>query len=619
MDQRLRHVLGALLLIVVFECTCVRADAFEHYITAQRGMLKDGAKLFRFISFNVPNLNYTEDDMRFTQTNPYRLPTEYEMRDAFATVRQMGGQVIRIYTIPVRSTDFPPNAPTYVLAPGKFNEEAFRSLDLMMALANEYGVRIVIPLMNNWPWMGGRPQYAAFRGKKPDAFWTDPQLIADVEATIRHLIERRNTITGVRYKDDKAILCWETGNELAAPFSWTLKITRFIKSLDHHHLVMDGSRGDAANNDPSVQPGAFTEPSIDIVTTHHYEQDPFLIPGHIRNAVKSVRHRKVYVVGEFGFASTAANEAILDEVIAAKHEVAGALLWSLRFHNSDGGYYWHSEPLGGDLYKSFYWPGSAAGETYDDARMMEMVRRKAYEIQDTEPPAPTIPETPKLLPIEDASAISWQGATGAMSYNVERATAAAGPWTLAAYNVSDADIPYFPLYQDTSARVGETYYYRVRALNAAGVSAPSNVVGPVQVTEAVIIDTMKNLGVAETSKSVSPTTGSDRSFKEIRNRLAGTKGAELIYRMPGRLNSFDFYAFEQSVSNNLQILGSPDGNNWRDLNVAPASYASGENNYQYWIPKLYRYTASTPLQFIKVVFKGGPAQLARARLTYLPK
>ena len=38
----------------------------------------------------------------------------------------------------------------------------------MMALANQYHVRIIFPLVNNWPWMGGRPDYAAFRGKTPD-------------------------------------------------------------------------------------------------------------------------------------------------------------------------------------------------------------------------------------------------------------------------------------------------------------------------------------------------------------------------------------------------------------------------------------------------------------------
>src|SRR5688572_715230 len=214
-----------------------QAEGFEHFITVKGYELMNGDKPFRFISFNVPTLNYQEDEMAFKETTPYLLPNEYEMRDVFETVRQMGGRVIRIYTIPVKNKSFPPDAPTYVEAPGKFNEEAFRVTDRMLALANEYKIRIIFSLLNNWQWMGGRPDYAAFRGKDKDAFWTDPQLIADFKQTVEFVVNRTNTVTGVKYKDDKAILCWETGNELTSPIGWTIEVTRFIKSLDKNHLI----------------------------------------------------------------------------------------------------------------------------------------------------------------------------------------------------------------------------------------------------------------------------------------------------------------------------------------------------------------------------------------------
>jgi mannan endo-1,4-beta-mannosidase len=132
-------------------------SGFAHFVRAEGHLLKDGDKTLRFISFNVPTLNYQEDDLAFRQVNPYRLPDEYEMRDVFASVKAMGGQVIRIYTLPVRNLGFPPQAPTYVEGPGQFNEAAFAVTDLMLALANEYGIRIIFPLVNNRQWMGGRP------------------------------------------------------------------------------------------------------------------------------------------------------------------------------------------------------------------------------------------------------------------------------------------------------------------------------------------------------------------------------------------------------------------------------------------------------------------------------
>ena len=152
----------------------------------------------------------------------------------------MGGTVVRTYSISVARGDDLPRRPSHVLGPGQFNEEAFRALDLVLQAANEQHIRLIIPLVNNWTWQGGRGEYAGFRGKSKDDFWTDPQLIADFEDPIRFVLTRTNTLTGVRYGDDKAILCWETGNELSSPASLDGKSPPSSKALITNHLVMDG-------------------------------------------------------------------------------------------------------------------------------------------------------------------------------------------------------------------------------------------------------------------------------------------------------------------------------------------------------------------------------------------
>ncbi|HEY4984859.1 MAG TPA: hypothetical protein VIJ24_07305, partial [Verrucomicrobiae bacterium] len=200
----------------------------QNFITARDGQLLDGEKPFRFLSFNIPNLLLVEDNMPFTEENPWRLPDKFEINDALATVAQMGGTVARTYVISVQRTNDAPGTPRHVLAPGKFNEAAFRALDEVLAAANRTGVRLIIPLVDNWPWMGGRAEYARFRSKPKDDFWADPQLIADFEQTIRFILTRTNTITGVRYCDDKAVLCWETGNEIPSPAAWTRAIAGYI-------------------------------------------------------------------------------------------------------------------------------------------------------------------------------------------------------------------------------------------------------------------------------------------------------------------------------------------------------------------------------------------------------
>jgi endo-1,4-beta-mannosidase len=112
---------------------------------------------------------------------------------------------VRTYVISVFREGSDMGKTVHVLGPGEFNEEGFRALDKVLEVANRKGVRVLIPLVDNWKWMGGAPQYAAFRGKRAEAFWNDPQLIADFKQTIEYVVNRKNTYTGIRYRDDKAI------------------------------------------------------------------------------------------------------------------------------------------------------------------------------------------------------------------------------------------------------------------------------------------------------------------------------------------------------------------------------------------------------------------------------
>jgi len=41
------------------------------------------------------------------------------------------------------------------------------------------------------------------------------------------------------------------------------------------------------------------------------------------------------------------------------NDVSGGLLWGLRPHRGDGGFYYHNES--GTVYNSYHWPGFAAG------------------------------------------------------------------------------------------------------------------------------------------------------------------------------------------------------------------------------------------------------------------
>ena len=118
---------------------------------------------------------------------------------------------------------------------------------------------------------------------------------------------------------------------------------------------------------------------------------------------------------------------------------SGGMLWSLRFRDRDGGFYWHSEPDGHNIYTAFHWPGSpGVGAMYDETNIMAVTRRYAFAIRGlTSPPLPG-PLPPKLLPISDPAAISWQGSVGAANYIVERAPKAEGPWQVIGDGVDES-------------------------------------------------------------------------------------------------------------------------------------------------------------------------------------
>jgi len=579
-----KAIAGLIALSVVLFAAVQPAKAqsgFEHFITVRGDQLMDGGQPFRFISFNLPNLQMIEDNLPFAGTNAWCLPDEFEIRDGLATVRQMGGTVVRTYAISVVRTNDLPGTPRHVLGLGRFNEEAFRELDLVLKIANEQDIRLIIPLVDNWKWQGGRADYAGWRGKTKDDFWTDPQIIADFKETVRFVLTRTNTLTGVRYCDDQAVLCWETGNELSSPPDWTREIAAYIKSLDHHHLVMDGFGASR------LRPESLAMPEVDVVTTHHYpgRRNSTTFAEVIRENWETARGKKPYVVGEFGFVSTAQMQDAMKAIMNTG--MTGGLLWSLRFRDRDGGFYWHSEPSGGNKFKAFHWPGSIAGAEYDEINLMALARSNAFAIRGLTPPPIPVPAPPKLLPITAAAAISWQGSVGAQSYIVERAPAKRGAWTVASKGIDESLVQYRPLFCDESAPKGK-WYYCVRAVNESGVSEPSNIVGPVKVKRATFVDELADLKqVNAVEGNVEIKMRDTRKAKEDAQRAAGNAGDALIYQLPTAIKGFRVFVFFPQDVADPKFSISADGRNYHDLKAGRQDYFQGPGDYNYWRPVLY--------------------------------
>ena len=575
-----RYVLFYILPVLFITTYCFGQSVLDHFISREGDKLMDGEKELRFISFNVTCLHYLEDYHAIDAAHPHRLPDEFEIADAFKSAKQMGGSVVRIYTLSVRKKGEDDSIPRHVLAPGEFDENAFRALDKVLELANEHGIRIIIPFVCNYNYWGGVEDYAAFRGKEKEDFWVDPQLIADFKTTIDYILNRKNYYTGVKYKDDKAIVAWETGNELNCPPRWTGEIAAYIKSVDKNHLVLDGWAWGAREE-------SLNDPNVDIVTRHLYPHccnppagpdDPQPMIDQLRADRAISKNKKPLVVGEFGLINRASTEKILDAVI--RSGTSGALLWSLRYHNRGGGFYWHTES---EDFRSFHWPGFASGDPYEETAMLNLMREKAFQIRNLPLPLVPVPEPPALLPISKVSAISWQGSAGAKSYDIEHAEKRNGPWLTVGQDITDDISQYKPLFNDTTVKIGTSYYYRVKAKNSSGGSAPSNVVGPVNVEHLAIVDEMQDYSRIH-SKSGTLSLEFQRGAgmaKEETYRLKGQKGSQITYKVRGNISSFKAYTLFPDAISDFGFSVSSDGRKFVEV-------AASKKEYTYrWKPVVY--------------------------------
>jgi hypothetical protein len=592
------RVLALLSLLTASTTLGAPTQGFDRFITAKGDQLFDGDQPFRFVSWNIPNLHLVEDNLAFSAASPWRWPDSFEIMDALGSVRQIGGQVVRTYVISVRRAQDAPSEPRHVLGPRKFNEEGFRALDRVLQIANEQQVRLIIPFVDNWSWWGGRADYAAFHGKGKDAFWTDPQVIADFKETVRFVVMRTNTFTGVPYHQDKAILCWETGNELESPAGWTREIAAFVKSLDPNHLVMDGF------HTTKLRDESLAMPEVDIVTTHHYPGGKETFAQLIRENQARAKGKKPYIVGEMGFVPTSQILEAIDALVESG--ASGGLLWSLRFRNRDGGFYWHSEPSGGNLYKAFHWPGSPIADDYDETKLMGLVREKAFQIRGLAAPGTSRPVAPVLLPVVEPPFLSWQGTAGAGLYDVERSASKDGEWKTIAENVDDSFVQYRPLFCDETAGAG-SWYYRVRARNAAGVSEPSNIIGPVRAKHSVMVDEFADFSRVHERKGILEIARRDcRQAMEDAHRVRGQAGSSLVYRLPKPLTGFRVMAFFPKGISDLRFAVSADGSTFTDIPprrlVRPQSPGA---DYTYWPPIVFEVDGlKTGARFLRIEFTG---------------
>ncbi|MBN1577178.1 MAG: hypothetical protein JW913_11535 [Chitinispirillaceae bacterium] len=595
----MRHRLMVFCALLLCACPgATPADTLANFITRRGDRLYDGARDLRVISFNVPNLLLLEDDFAFTAVNNWSLPTTFEIRDAFQSVKEAGGLVVRTYCFRIHKRNEPPFLPKHLTAWRTFYEPAFRVMDTVLALANEYEIRLIIPLLEGPPWWGPKNHFARLRGRRYGFESNGGR--EDYRHLVGYVLNRRNSVTGTLYKNDKAILCWETGNEMPTSSRWLGEMAAFIKRIDPNHLVMDGNYG--------VRTAALNDPNVDIVSNHFYTK----CAQGISRDLDKINGRKAYIAGEWGWTKEKTGEVIRRTIGGS---ASGALVWSLRYRYRGGGFTWHKG-------QGLHWPGGFKREEQRDEReILAAVRNGAFAIRGLTPPPLRPPAPPAPLPINHPSSISWQGSTGALFYTVERAEGPEGPWTVAGDSIDETVVAYRPLFNDTSVRIGKTYYYRVIARGTGGSSAPSAVAGPVAVTSLTLVDELLPSGERFiAARGTSFTDAKPWRFKYDFHRRRGARGEYIEYRVEGIIGGVRIFAFFPGRPFDFTVEISADGDVYSPVIVRrrPFPYCCADPRDRLRLPVLFTVNApETRGNRVRIVFPRGKAQVGRCEIDYV--
>jgi mannan endo-1,4-beta-mannosidase len=486
---------GVILLSVTVFAQPSSAQQSE-FVTRAGTSLQLSGKPFRYSGPNIEWLGLEAYGPHDPQGPRY--PTHFEVDDAMDTAKEMGAKVVRSQTLGDSV------GCELCIEPrlGVFNPDAFKAIDYAIKAAHDRGIRMIMTLAGDCATcdLSGLGEYVEWTHQRdPKVFFTDPVVIAAFEKHIAALLNHKNALTGVAYKDDPTIMAWENCNMCGLGVVWTSAshdltpylpwidiIGKFIKSIDAHHLYLDTS------GFFRYDPHALDSKTPDLVTWEYYPHWDALLPGQkttaqtfSQDAAAITAHGKAYIVNEFGWDIT--DWPTQDDFQAVLHaletdpHISGDDYWALQAHADNFG--WQSIPANvsnpgyarkgesGHWWALYYGGITTLVNSADDMRARaQQLRTHAYAMAGIPVPSHQIPPPP-IITTKGIGLIGWRGSAGAVTYSVQRKVGETGPWeTICDKCATDADSPW-PDPKPAGIFVAK---YRVIAYNADGVpSAPS--------------------------------------------------------------------------------------------------------------------------------------------------
>jgi mannan endo-1,4-beta-mannosidase len=352
---------SAAFLFLVASPNVATNSANDQFVRQRGGRFFVGQKPFRFVGANVA-LMYRDEDRA-------------SMPETLRQAAQAGIKVVRVWAFgeggpndvrPMKDLEDWPRHHSFRLAPGQWNEDAFVHLDKVIAEAAKNKIYVQLCLTNWWRDTGGVTQYLRWAGindaaddsfnfginnEKAILFYSNPETRRLYREHLEKLATRRNTITGVLYRDDPTIFGWELMNEAQAITgrwaerrAWFAEMSAYLKSLDPNHMIAPGAWGYRSSSERREWLADHAIPTIDYCDVHSYPRDdhdsfvdsPTALKEFIENrAAAAFSIKKPLVLGEFGMGVEGYNGASQVEWYKAFFDgnaragAAGAMFWIL--------------------------------------------------------------------------------------------------------------------------------------------------------------------------------------------------------------------------------------------------------------------------------------------------
>lgn len=374
-----------------------------------------------FVQVEGANFILNGERFRFVGTNAYYLPNFQKLNEsvvqrAFDLFEESEIKVIRMwafydgYDCGYSQND--PNESVIQTAPGIYDEQALRYLDQVIAEGKRRGIRFILPFVNYWDELGGICQYNTWAGAESPSrnmmfFIQNEDTQKWFRDYIEMLLNRINTVTGVAYKDEPAIMSWQIMNEGRNSGQnprilrdWYAEMADFIKNIAPYQLLGTGEEGfdegtpavysrHKYSNTYTLRANEGTSyimntsiSGIDYGNAHWYSPDFGF--GHDANEASIIAqsawlddHQRIaasagkpFILGEYGFPGWGDERVIkkYDALWTKAEEIDldGSLLWQL---TAD---YVKCYEFGGNI----CWPGAR-----EDKQLYEMFVRHIRQMQ----------------------------------------------------------------------------------------------------------------------------------------------------------------------------------------------------------------------------------------------